>query len=113
MTHGWDTQQLGNPEQDPEPLSPLEIQLFNLNLLNTRIIIELEEAKSMCQMGHFLPWNFIQLQTENCTLSYNVTSYVIMTHSPHPIPQLAYATYNTHLATYGQSPTSLSLFKVS
>lgn len=34
-----------------------------------------------------------------------------MTQSPDPILQLPWATYETHLATCGQSPTSLSLFR--
>ena len=42
-------------EQDPESLSrSLEIQVSNPNACKTRTIPGLQEATSMCQMGHFL-----------------------------------------------------------
>lgn len=54
MTQGWDTQKWENPEQDGLLCSGSpEIQFSNLNLLSTRTIPKLEEAKSVCQVGHF------------------------------------------------------------
>lgn len=52
-----------------------------INLLNTRTLAGLEVAKSACQMGHFVPSNFVQLQTKTCALSNNVLhmSYVTFT----------------------------------
>lgn len=51
---GYDRLQLRSPEQDLEPFHrPLEIQFFNPNWLTTRTKTELEDAKSIHQMGHF------------------------------------------------------------
>lgn len=54
MIQGYDSLQLRSPEQDLEPFHrSLEIQFSNPNWLTIRTKTELEDAKSMRQMGHF------------------------------------------------------------
>ena len=54
MIQGYDSLQLRSPEQDLEPFhTSLEIQFSNPNWLTIRTKTELEDAKSMRQMGHF------------------------------------------------------------
>lgn len=115
MVQGWDIGPLGIPEQDPESLSmSLEIQTSNPNILKTTILPGLQEAKSMCQMGHLLSRSCIQLQKKkkNCKLTNNAKSYDTVSRS-NPAAALGHLGYTLsnmwskpNLPVTVQSPSS-------